>query len=194
MEHEPNRQSSTDEAPRRSRGAASEGSTRVALAAPSREDRFVVAWARQQSCWASRDPLPTSSSPGANSRHPPRPAPGSQGRARGARRRGPRAIGSDAVSLFLAGPPGGRCVRVDVHSDGKVGRWFCNCCPDVGRWPGVSRPSVRSAITSPAAPYRTVRAVLPHTALRHRSSSGMRQRPRADVSGESIPAEIVHQT
>ncbi len=27
---------------------------------------------------------------------------------------------------------------------------------------------------SPAAPYRTVRAVLPHTALRHRSPSGMR--------------------
>jgi hypothetical protein len=30
---------------------------------------------------------------------------------------------------------------------------------------------------SPAAPYRTVHAVLPHTALRHRSSSGMRRFP-----------------
>src|SRR6266542_1828190 len=42
---------------------------------------------------------------------------------------------------------------------------------------------------SPAAPYRTVRAVLPHTALRHRSSSGMRRAPSSDVSGEPIDAE-----
>src|SRR5919106_3949772 len=42
---------------------------------------------------------------------------------------------------------------------------------------------------SPAAPYRTVRAVLPHTALRHRSSSGMRRPPSSDVSGEPIDTE-----
>jgi excisionase family DNA binding protein len=42
MEHDPNRQSSTNETPPRSPGAAFEGSTRVALAAPGREDRLVV--------------------------------------------------------------------------------------------------------------------------------------------------------
>src|SRR3954452_20070910 len=42
---------------------------------------------------------------------------------------------------------------------------------------------------SPAAPYRTVHAVLPHTALRHRSSSGMRRVPSPDGSGEPVDAE-----
>src|SRR6187200_2503126 len=42
---------------------------------------------------------------------------------------------------------------------------------------------------SPAAPYRTVRAVLPHTALRHRSSSGMRRSPTPDSPGEPVDAE-----
>ena len=42
MEHDPNRQSSTNEAPRCSPVAAFEGSTRAALAPPGREDRLVV--------------------------------------------------------------------------------------------------------------------------------------------------------
>ena len=42
MEHHPNRPSSMSEAPLPSPGAAVEGSTRVALGAPSREDRLVV--------------------------------------------------------------------------------------------------------------------------------------------------------
>lgn len=42
---------------------------------------------------------------------------------------------------------------------------------------------------SPAAPYRTVRAVLPHPALRHRWSSGMRSRI-AHRSGEPVDPKI----
>src|SRR5437899_555400 len=41
----------------------------------------------------------------------------------------------------------------------------------------------------PAAPYRSVRAVLPHTALRHRSPSGMRS-PVAHRSGEAVNPEV----
>ena len=40
----------------------------------------------------------------------------------------------------------------------------------------------------PAAPDRTVHAVLPHTALRHHSSLGMRS-PVAHRSGEGVDAE-----
>src|SRR6266498_3776061 len=43
---------------------------------------------------------------------------------------------------------------------------------------------------SPAAPYRTVRAVLPHTALRHRSPSGIRS-PVAHRSRKPVDPELV---
>jgi excisionase family DNA binding protein len=42
MEHDPNHQSSTNETPRCSPGAAVEGSTRGTFGAPGREDRLVV--------------------------------------------------------------------------------------------------------------------------------------------------------
>ncbi len=41
----------------------------------------------------------------------------------------------------------------------------------------------------PAAPYRTVHAVLPHTALRHRSPQGMRI-PVAHRSSQTVDAEL----
>ena len=53
---------------------------------------------------------------------------------------------------------------------------------------GQQPPQDESA--SPASPYQTVHAVLPHTAFRHRSSSGMRRCPSFDSSGESIDAEF----
>jgi hypothetical protein len=54
--------------------------------------------------------------------------------------------------------------------------------------PGTSRLR-RVCSVSPAAPYRTVHAVLPHTALRHRSSSGMRRSPVTDGSFEPVDAQ-----
>src|SRR5271165_4208620 len=47
---------------------------------------------------------------------------------------------------------------------------------------------VRGPPASPAAPCRTVRAVLPHTALRHRSPRGMRC-PPTDRAAEPVHPE-----
>ncbi|MCA1707702.1 MAG: hypothetical protein LC808_32300, partial [Actinobacteria bacterium] len=44
-------------------------------------------------------------------------------------------------------------------------------------------------VIPPLSGHTTVRAVLPHTALRHRSSSGMRSAPSPDASGEPVDAE-----
>ena len=56
--------------------------------------------------------------------------------------------------------------------------------------PAWDQQPPQSESASPAAPYQTVHAVLPHTAFRHRSSSGMHRRPSLDSSGESIDAEF----
>src|SRR5215211_2351038 len=61
-------------------------------------------------------------------------------------------------------------VRCLTH--GEVGRWLSGCPV----WP--------------AAPCRTVRAVLPHTALRHRSPSGMRS-PIAHRAAELVDPEAL---
>src|SRR5579863_8816137 len=60
--------------------------------------------------------------------------------------------------------------------------------PSVSRWVQVFHRAWAS--TSPAAPYQTVHAVLPHTASRHRASSGMRSPPSPDGSFEAIDAEV----
>ena len=77
---------------------------------------------------------------------------------------------------------------------GEVGRWFGVSCRSDGlspdRFPGrVHCFRLAVALVSPAAPDRTVHAVLRHTALRHRSSQRMRGRV-AHRSGESVDTEV----
>ncbi|MGC1513020.1 MAG: transposase, partial [Acidimicrobiales bacterium] len=82
---------------------------------------------------------------------------------------------------------------------GEVGRWLDEHSLRLRSRPGhlvafLSAPAwdqqpPQVISVSPAAPYRTVRAVLPHTALRHRSSSGIRSRV-AHRSGEPVDPEI----
>ena len=74
------------------------------------------------------------------------------------------------------------------RSSREVGRWLVVHSPSRDAGPKVPRPSARIRPASPAAPYRTVHAVLPHTALRHRSPSGMR-RPVANRSGQPVHPE-----
>src|SRR5215211_9440039 len=69
--------------------------------------------------------------------------------------------------LSRRGPHG-----VPPETHGEVGRWLSGCPV----WP--------------AAPCRTVRAVLPHTALRHRSPSGMRS-PIAHRAAELVDPEAL---
>ena len=80
--------------------------------------------------------------------------------------------------------------RTSPSSNGEVGRWLLVSAGDGDAGPWLSRRHiVPVSYRWPAAPDRTVRAVLPHTALRHRSSCSMRSRV-AHCSGEPADPQV----